>query len=81
VLNRVPIVGALLGGEGEGLIGVTFAVTGSADDPRISANPLSALTPGVLRGVFGGTRSETRIPDAPAAPEPAPAPEPERVER
>lgn len=76
VLNRVPIIGALLGGEGEGLFGVTFSVTGSAEDPQVSANPLSALAPGVLRGVFGGASKETRDPDAPP-----PAPEPERVDR
>lgn len=74
-LNRVPIVGALLGGEGEGLFGVTFTVTGTADDPKVVANPLSALTPGVLRGVFGGTSSETRDQGAPRTPEP------ERVDR
>ena len=68
VLNRVPIVGALLGGEGEGLFGVTFTVTGSADDPQIFANPLSAFAPGALRGVFGGTSSETPDQDAPRPP-------------
>jgi hypothetical protein len=74
LLNRVPLLGALLGGEGEGLIGVTFRVTGSSEDPSISANPLSALTPGVLRGVFGGASKETIAPpgERPAA---TPAPD------
>ncbi len=54
LLNRIPIIGELLGGEGEGLIGLTFAVGGTADDPNVSVNPLSALAPGVLRRVFQG---------------------------
>ncbi|MEM9370664.1 MAG: AsmA-like C-terminal domain-containing protein, partial [Pseudomonadota bacterium] len=54
-LDEVPILGQLLtGGEGEGLLGMTFSVSGSLDDPQISVNPLSLLTPGILRGVFSG---------------------------
>ena len=40
------------GGEGEGLIAFNYAVKGSYDDPKVSVNPLSALTPGFLRGIF-----------------------------
>jgi hypothetical protein len=72
LLNRVPLVGALLGGDGEGLIGVTFAVTGPAGDPQVAANPFSALAPGALRGVFDG---------APADGAPASDPQPSRVDR
>lgn len=52
VLNRVPILGDLLGGDGEGIIGVSFAVEGASTAPEVSINPLSALTPGVLRRLF-----------------------------
>lgn len=52
LLNRIPIIGELLGGEGEGLIGLTFAVRGTADNPAVTVNPLSALAPGVLRRLF-----------------------------
>jgi hypothetical protein len=54
LLNRVPLIGRLFGGEGEGLIALTFSVQGTAEAPRISANPLSVLTPGVFRDLFGG---------------------------
>ena len=49
-ISNVPILGpVLMGGEGQGLIGVTFAVTGSLEKPRVTINPVSALAPGFLR--------------------------------
>ncbi len=54
LIGYVPIIGELLaGGEGQGLIAVNFTARGPADDIKINANPLSALTPGFLRGIFG----------------------------
>jgi hypothetical protein len=51
-IGRVPLIGTLLtGGEGQGLIAFTFDLAGSAADPVISINPLSALLPGVLRQI------------------------------
>jgi uncharacterized protein YhdP len=50
VLGNVPVIGSLLlGGEGQGLFAANYRVTGSAADPQISVNPLSALAPGFLR--------------------------------
>ncbi|MFN3233369.1 MAG: AsmA-like C-terminal region-containing protein [Alphaproteobacteria bacterium] len=52
-LNFVPLVGSVLsGGSGEGLFAFRFTVRGAIEDPDVSVNPLSALTPGILRGVF-----------------------------
>jgi hypothetical protein len=52
-LSKIPLLGTLLtGGEGEGLIAVVYSVKGGVDDPQVSVNPLSALTPGFLRGIF-----------------------------
>jgi hypothetical protein len=42
----------LLGGEGQGLFAANYQVTGSAADPQVSVNPLSALAPGFLRRLF-----------------------------
>jgi len=42
----------LLGGDGQGLFAANYRVTGSAADPQVSVNPLSALTPGFLRRLF-----------------------------
>lgn len=54
-LGRIPIVGDLLtGGEkGGGIFAANFSLTGSLDNPDVSVNPLSALTPSYLRRVFG----------------------------
>ena len=53
ILGNVPVVGSLLlGGEGQGLFAANYRVTGSAADPQVSVNPLSALAPGFLRRLF-----------------------------
>lgn len=54
ILGEIPILGRILtGGEGEGILGVTYRVTGAIEDPNVSVNPLSILAPGFLRGLFG----------------------------
>lgn len=53
VLGAIPLLGFLLTGrEGEGVLGVTYRLTGSIDEPQFSVNPLSVLAPGFLRGLF-----------------------------
>lgn len=54
VLGNIPVLGRLLtGGEGEGLFAVSYDVNGPLGEPEVSVNPLSALAPGFLRGLFG----------------------------
>jgi hypothetical protein len=54
LLGDLPIVGKLFSPErGGGVFAATYSVHGPLDDPRISVNPLAALTPGFLRGLFG----------------------------
>ena len=58
-LDNVPLLGTLLsGGEGEGILAMTFTLSGAAKDPDFSLNPLSLLTPGFLRNVFEGNSSK-----------------------
>jgi hypothetical protein len=53
-LGKIPVIGGLFTAEkGGGLIAVRATITGRLDDPQVSVNPFSALTPGVLRDVFG----------------------------
>lgn len=53
IFKRVPVIGGLLtGGKGGGIIAFRFSMDGAIDDPDVSVNPLSALTPGVFRNVF-----------------------------
>ncbi|MDF2232544.1 AsmA-like C-terminal region-containing protein [Albimonas sp. CAU 1670] len=67
LLNNIPVLGELFGGEGEGIFAMNFTVTGDAADPVIDASPLSFLTPGVLRRLLQpGNEVETgrdRYPD------------------
>jgi hypothetical protein len=50
IIGNIPLFGSLLlGGEGQGLFAANYWATGSAADPQVSVNPLSALTPGFLR--------------------------------
>ncbi|WP_426957810.1 DUF3971 domain-containing protein [Muricoccus radiodurans] len=66
LLGRIPGIGRLFSAEaGGGLFAVSFRLTGPLDDPSISVNPLSALTPGALRGLFSALEGP------PATPAPA----------
>jgi len=68
ILNDIPILGFVLtGGEGEGMFAVTYHATGPLEQPEISVNPLSALTPGFLRGVFDIFDSSGEPPPPPTA--------------
>jgi hypothetical protein len=54
LLGRVPLIGKLLSPEeGGGLFAADYSLRGSLSDPSVSVRPLSALTPGFLRGLFG----------------------------
>ncbi|MFK7791652.1 MAG: hypothetical protein AB8B88_03170 [Devosiaceae bacterium] len=51
--SRIPIIGQALGGrDSEGLLGVTFELVGSVDQPQLRVNPMSLLAPGVFRNIF-----------------------------
>jgi len=53
VLQKIPVLGELLiGKEGEGFFALNYGVKGRFDKSQVSINPLSALTPGVLRRIF-----------------------------
>jgi len=65
LLGNIPVIGELLqGGEGEGLFAATYTASGKLSQPSFSVNPLAALAPGFLRGLFevfdgsGGAPSE-----------------------
>jgi hypothetical protein len=52
-LGRIPLLGRLFSAEhGGGLVAVNYSVSGALADPSVTVNPLSALTPGFLRGLF-----------------------------
>lgn len=54
LLGHIPLVGRLFSPEqGGGLFAANYSVRGTLGDPQVTVNPLSALTPGFLRGLFG----------------------------
>lgn len=69
ILGKVPLLGPLIvGREGEGIFGFTYAVKGNIDDPSVIVNPLSAIAPGFLRRLF--EFSSTLPPEQPSADKP-----------
>jgi hypothetical protein len=66
LITNVPVVGLLLGGgRNEGIFAVNYRVTGPASGPTLTINPLSGMTPGILRKIFGvvdGTAQPTSVP-------------------
>ena len=54
LFSQLPVLGPLLGGgRHEGLLGLSYRITGSAANPVLNVNPLSVLAPGFLRQIFG----------------------------
>ncbi|HWA45571.1 MAG TPA: AsmA-like C-terminal domain-containing protein [Hypericibacter adhaerens] len=53
ILGNIPLIGDLIqGGEGKGLFAATYTATGKLSEPTFTVNPLAALAPGFLRGLF-----------------------------
>ncbi|MGI9371375.1 MAG: DUF3971 domain-containing protein [Hyphomicrobiales bacterium] len=51
--SEVPLIGTIItGGKDEGVIGVTFGLSGTMRSPQVQINPVSAIAPGFLRKVF-----------------------------
>jgi hypothetical protein len=58
-MGNIPILGRLFSPEaGGGIFAATFRAQGSTSDPQVTVNPLAALTPGFLRGLFGGETAQ-----------------------
>ncbi len=50
---KIPLLGfALGGGSQEGLIGVTYRLSGPISAPVLTVNPVSAIAPGIFRKMF-----------------------------
>lgn len=60
LVTHIPVVGTLLGGgDHEGIFGVNYRIVGPATGPTLNVNPLSAMTPGFLRKLFGAVDGTT----------------------
>ncbi len=74
LLGKLPLIGELFSGpeKGGGLFAATYTMKGTQENVEITVNPLSALAPGALRGIFTGSKKEKDIPDKPPQPKAEP---------
>ena len=62
-LGGLPVIGDLfVSRRGEGLISLRYGVEGTFSEAQVSVNPLSAITPGVLRRIFENPEDDELIP-------------------
>lgn len=74
-------VGQIFSRRGEGLIGFNYRIRGTAEDPNVQVNPLSALTPGFFREIFRAPPPDLPAADAPRALLPNQAPPQQETSR
>ena len=56
LIDKIPILGRILtGGEKEGLLAAEYFISKNLEDPLVTVNPLTALTPGFLRTFLKAT--------------------------
>lgn len=53
-IGSIPVVGNLLSGKDGTVFAANYKITGDVDDPNISINPLSALSPNSFKEFFSG---------------------------
>ena len=53
MVGSIPIVGKILTGSQDALVAADFTVKGKFDDPQVFVNPLSVVTPGLVKDIFG----------------------------
>jgi hypothetical protein len=54
LLANIPLIGPVLSGGSDGVFAATFSVDGHLGEPSVSVNPLSVLTPGIIRKFLSG---------------------------
>lgn len=59
LLGGIPLIGDIfVGNKGEGIFALSYTVRGPFEKSQVAVNPLSALTPGFLRGIFKPQREK-----------------------
>lgn len=58
----IPLFGPIVSGlDCQGVFGITYAIQGSMAQPQVLVNPLSMLTPGILRGIMEMTSPNPQV--------------------
>ena len=53
LVSKIPLIGLAFGaGKVNGLLGITFRLSGRYGNPKLEVNPLSIIAPGVFRQLF-----------------------------
>jgi hypothetical protein len=54
-ISDIPVIGNVLSGDkGEGIFAATYKISGNTKEPKVSVNPLSLLTLGIIRNILRG---------------------------
>jgi hypothetical protein len=67
-IGKIPIIGQLLTG-GDALLAATYSIRGDHADPSVSVNPLSILTPGIVRKMLFENNPKSNTEDRPQNPQ------------
>lgn len=52
IIRSIPLIGDILTGGSGGVFAATYTIKGDAREPQVFVNPLSVLTPGILRRIL-----------------------------
>lgn len=77
-ISSIPLLGDLLTGGDGALIAATYSMKGKVKTPTVSVNPLSALTPGILRRMFFEEEKVDRAPGSVMGPQQKSRPQPQK---
>ena len=58
IVSFIPVLGSLLTNEDKGIISISFGLSGKMEDPSVTVNPLTSVTPGALQDLFGMGRRQ-----------------------
>ncbi len=57
-IGRIPVVGTMLAGKDGTVFAASYTIKGSAQDPKISINPLSVFSPNSVKDLFSSAQGE-----------------------
>ena len=52
LVTKIPLLGGLLSGSQDGVVVADFRLKGPTDNPEVTVQPLSVLTPGLIKDIF-----------------------------
>ncbi len=52
IVSNIPLVGQILSGGTGSIFAATYTMRGQVEDPKVEVNPLSVLTPGLIRRIL-----------------------------